>query len=142
MAKNQTERFRLSMAGEYGVCAELSKRGYDVSITMGNAKAVDVYVLTENGVRRIEVKTTRSNKFVTGFFQKYFDPSQYHPNYWVLVHIDSQNNSRFFILTHQEMGDVQMQRNGKNTWEPNPGGVDNVLLKHVAKYENQWDKIV
>ena len=142
MAKNQTERFRLSMAGEYGVCAELSKRGYDVSITMGNAKAVDVYVFTGNVVRRIEVKTTRSNKFVTGFFQKYFDPSQCHPDYWVLVHIDSQNISHFFILTHQEMGNVQMQRNGKNTWGPNPGGVDNVLLKHIVQFENMWSKIV
>ena len=142
MAKNQAERFRLSMAGEYGVCAELSKRGYDVSITMGNAKAVDVYVFTGNGVRRIEVKTTRSNKLVTGFFQKYFDPSQCHPDYWVLVHIDSQNISHFFILTHQEMGNVQMQRNGKNTWGPNPGGVDNVLLKHIVQFENMWSKIV
>ena len=142
MAKNQTERFRLSMAGEYGVCAELSKRGYDVSITMGNAKAVDVYVFTGNVVRRIEVKTTRSNKLVTGFFQKYFDPSQCHPDYWVLVHIDSQNISHFFILTHQEMGNVQMQRNGKNTWGPNPGGVDNVLLKHIVQFENMWSKIV
>lgn len=141
MAKTQIGKQQLGMAGEFSVCAELLKRGYNASITMGNAKAVDVYVFTENGVRRIEVKTTRSNKFVTGFFQKYFDPSQYHPNYWVLVHIDSQNNSRFFILTHQEMGDVQMQRNGKNTWEPNPGGVDNVLLKHVIEFENQWDKI-
>lgn len=130
------------MAGEYGVCAELLKRGYDVSITMGNAKAVDVYVFTENGVRKIEVKTTRSNKFVTGFFQKYFNPSQYHPDYWVLVHIDSQNISHFFILTHQEMGNVQMQRNGKKTWEPNPGGVDNVLLKHIVQFENKWSKIV
>lgn len=142
MAKIQAERFRLSMAGEYGVCAELSKRGYDVSITMGNAKAVDVYVFTGNGVRRIEVKTTRSNKFVTGFFQKYFDPSKCHPDYWVLVHIDSQNTSHFYILTHQEMGDVQMLRNGMSAWGPNPGGVDNVLLKHIVQFENMWSKIV
>lgn len=142
MAKTQAERFRLSMAGEYGVCAELSKRGFDVSITMGTAKAVDVYVFMGNGLRRIEVKTTRSNKFVTGFFQKYFDPSQCHPDYWVLVHIDSQNISNFFILTHQEMGNVQMQLNGKNTWGPNPGGVDNVLLKHVVQFEDMWSKII
>ncbi len=142
MAKSSTEKYNLSMAGEYGVCAELSKRGFDASITFGNMKATDIVVVIGTELRRIEVKTTRSNKFVTGFFQKYFDPSQYHPNYWVLVHIDSQNNSRFFILTHQEMGDVQMQRNGKNTWEPNPGGVDNVLLKHIVQFENMWSKIV
>lgn len=143
MSKSNIEKYKLSMAGEYGVCAELSKRRIDVSITMGNAKAVDVFVIIGTVLRRIEVKTTRSNKFVTGFFQKkYYDSSQSHPDYWVLVHIDSDNNSRFFVLTHQEMGDVQMLRNGMNSWAPNQGGVDNVLLKHVAKYENQWDKIV
>lgn len=141
MAKSSVEKYKLSMAGEYGVCAELSKRGFDVSITMGNAKAVDIFVVIGTVLRRIEVKTTRSTKFVTNFFQKYFNPSQSHPDYWVLVHIDSNNNSRFFVLTHQEMGDVQMQRNGMNSWLQNSGGVDNVLLKHVIGFENQWDKI-
>lgn len=141
MAKSSVEKYKLSMAGEYGVCAELSKRGFDVSITMGNAKAVDIFVVIGTVLRRIEVKTTRSTKFVTNFFQKYFNPSQSHPDYWVLVHIDSNNNSRFFVLTHQEMGDVQMQRNRMNSWLQNSGGVDNVLLKHVIGFENQWDKI-
>jgi cytolysin (calcineurin-like family phosphatase) len=39
------------------------------------------------------------------------------------------------------MGDVQMQRNGMNSWAQNQGGVDNVLLKHIVQFENQWDKI-
>ena len=72
MAKTSKEKYRLSMAGEYGVCAELSKRGFDASITFGNAKATDVVIILENkSFRRIEVKTTRSTRFVTGFFQKY-----------------------------------------------------------------------
>ena len=141
MTTTAKEKYQLSMAGEYGVCAELSKRGFDVSITMGNAKAVDIFVVIGTVLRRIEVKTTRSTKFVTNFFQKYYNPSQSHPDYWVLVYIDSNNNFRFFVLTHQEMGDVQMQRNGMNSWIQNPGGVDNVLLKHVIEFENQWDKI-
>ena len=41
MAKIQVEKLRLSMAGEYSVCAELLKRGHIASITVGNAKAVD-----------------------------------------------------------------------------------------------------
>ena len=34
-----------------------------------------------------------------------------------------------------------MQRNGMNSWAQNQGGVDNVLLKHIMVFENQWDKI-
>ena len=45
MAKSQAEKQRLSMEGEYCACAELLKRGHNASITMGNAKAVDIIVL-------------------------------------------------------------------------------------------------
>lgn len=143
MAKTQEEKYRLSLAGEYGVCSELSKRGYDVSLTMGNAKSVDVFVFKQDNVcRRIEVKTSRSTKFVTGFFRKYHDISQgHHPDIWILVHIDKNNLSHYYILTHQEMGDVQMHRNGQTQWQHNPNGVDNVFLKHILPYENNWDKI-
>jgi len=141
MAKSNEEKYRLSMSGEYGVCTELSKRGYNVSITLGNMKATDILVYINTTLRRIEVKTTRSNRFVTGFFQKYFNPSQCHPDYWVLVHVDSNNYSRYFVLTHQEMGNIQMQRNGMASWKQNTKGVDNVLLKHVSQFENQWNKI-
>ena len=47
MAKNQGEKLRLGMAGEYSVCADLLKRGHNASITMGNAKAVDIIRVTE-----------------------------------------------------------------------------------------------
>jgi hypothetical protein len=42
MAKSSTEKYKLSMAGEYGVCAELSKRGFDASITFGNMKNISL----------------------------------------------------------------------------------------------------
>lgn len=143
MAKSQNQKYQLSMAGEYGVCAELCKRGYDISITMGNTKAVDIFVFLQDGtMRRVEVKTTRSSRFVTRFFQKYFNKSlNNHPDIWVLVHIDTNNNSRFFILTHEEMGKVQMKRNGMTQWVGVPKGCDNVLLSHVEQYENIWDTI-
>ena len=58
------------MAGEYGVCAELFKRGFDANITYGNMKATDIIILMpDKTYRRIEVKTSRETRFVTGFFQ-------------------------------------------------------------------------
>lgn len=70
MAKQSKEKHRLSMAGEYGVCAELSKRGFDVSITMGNAKATDVMMFLEDkSFIRIEVRTIgKGLKVVTMFY--------------------------------------------------------------------------
>ena len=140
MAKSSTEKYKLSMAGEYGVCAELCKRGYDASITFGNMKATDIIILMpDKTYRRIEVKTSRETRFVTGFFQKYFDKSRIHPDFWVLVQIDEENNSHYYILTHEEMGEVQMKRNEMDKWEK-IDGCDNVLLRDLDPFKEQWDK--
>lgn len=142
MAKNQSEKQLLGMAGEYSVCAELLKRGYNTSITMGNAKAVDIIVFLQgNTYRRIEVKTSRDKRFVTGFFQKYFDINQpSRPDFWILVLIDEVNKSHYYILTHEEMGNVQMKRNKMNVWKI-INGCDNVLLEDIEQFEDNWDKI-
>lgn len=142
MAKNQLGKQLLGMTGEYSVCAELLKRGCNASITMGNAKAVDIVVFMQDSTyRRIEVKTSRNKRFVTGFFQKYYDINQSpHPDFWVLVHIDENNESHYYILTHEEMGNVQMKRNEMDVWEK-IDGCDNVLLKDIELFENKWEKI-
>src|SRR5437016_2738483 len=52
------------LAGEYFVAAELYKRGYSVAITLGNAKAIDLFA--EKGARavNIQVKAIRNRKSV------------------------------------------------------------------------------
>ena len=141
MATSQKAKQQLGMTGEWSVCSELCKRGHNAVLTMGNTKAVDVVVLMPNKTyKTIEVKTTRSTRFVTGFFQKYHDINNPHPDIWVLVHIDKNDDPHYYVLTHQEMGQVQMARNGMSTWTQ-VQGVDNVLLKHVSQYQDEWHKI-
>ena len=48
------------LAGEFLVAGELSRRGYPVSITMGNAKSVDIYVDTQDGPIRVDAKAGRT----------------------------------------------------------------------------------
>lgn len=141
----QNDKAKLSLAGEFGVASELSKRGMNINITFGNAKATDIIIcnldVTPRSYKTIEVKTSRSPRFVTGFFQKYGDPHFIHPDYWVIVYVDKDLVSHYYILTHEEMGHVQMERNGMTVWETVPDGCDNVLLSHIAQFENQWNKI-
>lgn len=143
MAKLATEKSFLSLAGEYAVCSELQKLGVNCSLTYGNQKATDVIVLNETTkqFRRIEVKTSRSKRFVTGFFQKYYD-ERIHPDYWVIVYIDENNRSHFYIMTHQEMGDIQMERNKMTEWHRVEKGCDTVELKNIEMHKNMWDKII
>lgn len=139
------DKYTLGMAGEYAVCSELLRRGIDASITMGNAKATDVVVFCKtvngNSYKKIEVKTTQTTKFVTNFFNKYYTPDLPHPDIWILVHIDRDLKARFFILTHEELASIQMERNNINIWQKSEG-CDNVLLKDIEPYENMWDKIL
>lgn len=141
--KNKYDKYDTGMAGEFGVCSELYKRGYNASITLGNKKAVDIYVAIANGRNiSIEVKTSRNTKIVTGFFQKYASPNQIpHPDYWVLVYIDKNNMSHYYVLSHQEMAAEQMRRNGMSQWAHVEKGVDNVLVRDLSNYENAWNKI-
>jgi hypothetical protein len=47
------------LAGEFLVAGELSRRGYPVSITFGNAKSVDIYADVHNGTIRVDAKAGR-----------------------------------------------------------------------------------
>ena len=142
MAQNQEEKHFLNLSGEYSVCAELSKREITSSITYGNHKAADILVINPATRKALilEVKTTKRQRIVTGFFQKYATPEIQSPDFWVIVHINKENISSFYILSHKEMAQIQMERNGMSTWV-SVIGVDNILLESIKQFENDWDKI-
>jgi hypothetical protein len=47
------------LAGEFFVAAELSKRGYCIALTMGNAKAIDIFAERDRHSVNIQVKAIR-----------------------------------------------------------------------------------
>lgn len=141
MAADRRSKQLLSLCGEYAVVSEMCKHGYDASITLGNAKGVDVVVFDgDNHYRKIEVKTSRNERIVTGFFQKYDGDTESHPDYWIVVHIDENDQNHYYVMTHEEMGNVQMSHNKMNEWYK-VQGVDNIGLREIAMYENRFDKI-
>jgi hypothetical protein len=142
-------KYHLSLAGEYRVASELLKRGIFATITFGNAKGADIYAIgPTKRTAIIEVKSSNSSKFVTGFFQKYGDEMRDHPNFWVLYSIADPNSDEFYVLSHAEMVRAQGDRNfpGKAmTYDEHAKavskGVDNVLAKDLQKYKSAWEKI-
>jgi hypothetical protein len=147
----------LSLAGEYRVCSELLKRSVFATITYGNRKSVDVYVIgsRKTPALRIEVKTSQQKKFVTSITQKGLATGCDAPDFWVLCQMKADKDrtirERFFVLSHREICREQRKINrryakryeAKHGHPPAPGGgVDNVSLDSVLQYEDAWDKIV
>jgi len=59
MEKNNTH-----LAGEYFVAAELYRRGYSVGMTIGNAKAIDLFVYNDGKHISIQVKAVKNKKSI------------------------------------------------------------------------------
>ena len=63
MAKKQKPDCNTShLAGEYFVAAELYKRGFSVALTIGNAKAIDLFAEKGTKSANIQVKAIRVRK--------------------------------------------------------------------------------
>jgi hypothetical protein len=147
------DKYHLNLAGEYRVCSELLKRGIFATVTYGNMKGCDVIAVGDNRQAAVvEVKASQSNRFVTGFYQKYKSPDLVHPTFWVLCSIRADGDAfteRFFVLSHEELAKIQAERNHPGESldytaraERVSKGVDNVLVGHVEQHENAWNKIV
>jgi len=119
------------LAGEYFVAAELYRRGYSVAVTLGNAKAIDLFA--EKGTRtiNIQVKAIRNRKSVG----------------WPMVHDRILDNviyifvclnnpgtpPQYFICTPEEARKKVKQYSTR-------GIIDLTTLREPA-YEERWDKI-
>jgi hypothetical protein len=148
--------YLLNLAGEYRVCSELNMRAMFATVTYGNRKGVDVYAISDRQERalKIEVKTTQGKTFITAITQKDLEADPMAPDFWVLFQLragtDETFGERFFVLTHQEICDVQKRRNQRyaegyvtrHGRQPDfSRGVDNVTVDDVKEHEGKWAKI-
>ncbi|GAB2955785.1 hypothetical protein GCM10027048_22220 [Hymenobacter coalescens] len=87
----------VGLSGEYFVAAELLKRNFQVAVTLGNAKSVDLFIRNEASGQTcgVSVKTLRQkpNCFTlhsdklepdTVYFFLYLNPVGHGPDYFIL----------------------------------------------------------
>jgi hypothetical protein len=97
LEKNQT-----GLASEFYVAGELSRLGYNVTITFGNTKSIDLLVQKGTEVCKIQVKGMQSTKSICWNLDK---TKLTHELFIVLVnlHVDNRDKKpEFFILTSAE----------------------------------------
>lgn len=107
----------VSIAGEFAALSQLTLRGLDANMTLGNTKSVDILVSNPStgNMFRIEVKTTFSNKparsKLFGYTMSWI-MSEKHESitdpklYYCFVNIEKETNIfRFFIVPNKIVAD-------------------------------------
>src|SRR5688572_22585272 len=64
VSKQRSDGQKSGLAGEFFVAAELLRRGLQTSLTLGNAKSIDIFAINDRGTRfTIQVKALRSPNY-------------------------------------------------------------------------------
>lgn len=108
--KDTIQKNSVSIAGEFAVLSQLTLRGFDANMTLGNTKNVDIIVSdpTSGNMFKIEVKTTYSNKpshsKLFGYTMSWIMSDKHETIidsklYYCFVNIEKETNIfRFFIV--------------------------------------------
>ena len=127
ISKNTTH-----LAGEFLVAGELSRRGYPVSITMGNAKSVDIYAEAKQGVFKIDAKAGRSksNWPITKSSVK-------DDTYYIFVYLPTNATEppQYFVVAGNEITSKRLI----TTWKTRQGITYSSLNTPI--YREKWDKL-
>ncbi len=128
-----------ALAGEFLVAGELSRRGYLVAITMGNAKAIDIFASTQEGVRiGIDVKASR---YKTSWPIGKIDETLY----YVFVYLQTEDKLQSDIKSNTNTPPEYFIVPGKDIiskklvipWKNMSG----VKYNSLTEYKERWDKL-
>ena len=131
LEKNQT-----GIAGEFYVAGELSRLGYNVTVTFGNTKSVDLLIQKDQAVFAIQVKAIQATKSICWNIDK---TKVLAGHFYVLVnlHVDHpEMKPEFFVLTGDEV---------KTMFKDTPKAgekrayLDYKALLKLPAYKDRWD---
>lgn len=135
------------VAGEYFVSAELSRRGYVASITLRNAKGIDILCSNEDASRQIGIQV-KTNKRANREWVLNSKSEDYYADNLFYVFVNLNNNKShpdYFVVPSTEV--AKHVKEAHATWLSTPGRGgkvhnDNTLRKFVdvkEEYKDRWD---
>lgn len=124
------ERNNSHLAGEYFVAAELYRRGFSIGMTIGNAKAIDLFAYKDNKTLPIQVKAIKNKKSV-GWPFKESNIKAY--IIYVFVNLNDYDSPEYFILNAEEVR--------QNFKQYTTRGIVNLYSVRNNNYQNCWGKI-
>jgi predicted AAA+ superfamily ATPase len=119
------------LAGEYFVAAELYRRGFSIGMTIGNAKAIDLFANKENSTISIQVKAIKNKKSIGWPIT---EKNLMRGIIYVFVNLNDHEIPDYYILTTEEV----MQ----NYKQYSTRGILNLYsVKNETQFKSRWDKI-
>jgi hypothetical protein len=119
------------LAGEYFVAAELYRRGYSVAVTLGNAKAIDLFAEKGTQTVNIQVKAIRNRKSVGWPMMR--DRILDNVIYVFVCLNEPGTPPQYFICTPEEAREKVKQYSTR--------GIIDLTTLRGPEYEERWDKI-
>lgn len=133
-----------SWAGVLGTAAELSRRSYDVTITLGNTPTTDLLVASPNGSAfRVEVKSASTPNFIP-IQKSVLEAPERSDLMFVIALVPRKNDGsfRFFVMSHADVRAAwQVTRKTKKSGEAYKPGWEGLNWSVILPFENRWDKL-
>jgi hypothetical protein len=131
--KKRRDSQKSGLAGELFVAAELLKRELQVSLTLGNAKSIDLFAYSEQKGKtyEIQVKTLRTSNC---YLIRVQDVIPDHIYIFVLLHKPGQA-VEYFILSGQEIIDNEKTLYGGGDGSQKMSGL---LMTPLKAYRDRW----
>lgn len=135
------KRFQTQWIGQFGVAAELIRRGYVVTFTLGNIPQTDLVVTTPTGKGfTLEIKSQSTKNF-----WRFREPKVSKDSFYIFVFIPSETFEplKYYIMTSQEVY-AEYHKYKKDTLERNPNVMDSqwgINWTTVFPHEGKWDKL-
>jgi Holliday junction resolvase-like predicted endonuclease len=108
-------------AGEYLVAGELSRRGYIASLTLRNARGIDILVSDEEAKRSvgIQVKTKQGGGREWILSQKIEKMDLAKNLFFVFVNLNGLGDPEYFVIPRKRVADYASSRHSR--WLSTPG---------------------
>lgn len=125
-------RNNTGLAGEYFVAAELYRRGWSIGMTIGNAKAVDLFAEKDDKIIAIQVKSIYKKKNIGWPLMKNSIKTDC-IYIFVNLNADKMASPDYFICTAEEAKTKVKQYTTR--------GIVDLSTINNAEFIDRWDKL-
>jgi hypothetical protein len=135
----QNKRYQTQWTTQFYAAAELTRRGYLVALTFGNALKTDLMVESPNGHHfTIDVKG-QANKSFWLVQQRARDPD----HYFILIFLPKDNTApQFFVLSSDELmrrrEEYKTQSTARGKYRDDLGGIN---WTTAFEYRDKWENL-